>query len=358
MRDEARRPPALMAGTLVWFLVCTPLTAQTAVPSGADSARADALRRMPVDTCVPISVGSVLVFPDAARDSMPPLGAIEGPATRLCGPGRLAVDSVGAVYVLNNLPPSAPNTVPALVTIYDPSMMGDTPPIRRIGGERTGMSWTAGLAVDLGGTVYVTNFFRNAVLVYPPQANGNVEPMRVITGERTGLDGPADILSAQGELYVANAGTPSITVYGPDATGNNAPARIIRGPHTLLRDPRRMALGRGDTLYVANEYGSRFRIDSAVVTVYAPGGTDDAPPCRTLKLMYRPVGLALDATGHLYVGDRDGQQISVYAPGAQGSAQPIRVVKGRPTRINGATDLEIDSRGWLIVANLPARERL
>jgi sugar lactone lactonase YvrE len=285
------------------------------------------------------------------------MAAIEGPATRLCGPGRVAVDSSGAVYVLNNLPPSAPSTVPALVTVYEPSAMGDIPPTRRIGGERTGMSWTAGLAVDPGGAVYVTNFFRNAVLIYPPRAHGNVEPMRVITGERTGLDGPADILSARGELYVANAGTPSITVYAPGATGNNAPARKIRGPHTLLRDPRRMALGRGDTLYVANEHGSRFSIDSAVVTVYEPGATDDAPPCRTLKLMHRPGGLALDAMGHLYVAYRDGQQISVYAPGAEGNAQPIRVVRGGATLINGPSDLEIDWQGRLLVANVPGRER-
>jgi hypothetical protein len=117
-----------------------------------------------------------------------------------------------------------------------------------------------------------------------------------------------------------------------------------------------MALGPGDTLYVANEYGSRFRIDSTVLAVFAPGATDDAPPRRTLKLMYRPSGIALDATDHLYVADWDARQVSIYAPGAEGSAQPIRVVRGSATLINGPSDLEIDGQGRLVVANVPRRD--
>jgi sugar lactone lactonase YvrE len=85
--------------------------------------------------------------------------------------------------------------------------------------------------------LYVPNW-DDAVRVYPTAKGGPLRPLRTIAGPRTELDEPAAVALGPGDtLFVANVGSArgsSITVYPPNARGNVPPIRTLRGPRTRL----------------------------------------------------------------------------------------------------------------------------
>jgi sugar lactone lactonase YvrE len=91
--------------------------------------------------------------------------------------------------------------------------------------------------IDSHRRLYVPNQ-DDAVRVYPSGKGGPLRPFRTIAGPRTGLDEPAAVALGPGDtLFVANVGSAqgsSVTVYPPNAGGNVAPIRSLRGPRTGL----------------------------------------------------------------------------------------------------------------------------
>src|ERR1700674_4411542 len=79
------------------------------------------------------------------------------------------------------------------VTIYPIGSNGNVAPIGTIDGTATGLSGSAGIAVDAGGNIYVANAFGKPsgsapsgfVTVYPLGSNGNVDPIATISGPDT-----------------------------------------------------------------------------------------------------------------------------------------------------------------------------
>jgi len=235
----------------------------------------------------------------------------------LNSPVALAFDAARNLYVLNNGVFQTGYGAPS-VTVYAP---GRRVPSRTI---RRGLFNPQAFAFDSAGNLYVANcpmcqgYYSGAaaagnIAVYPP---GAVKPSRIITD---GIAGPNSIaFDGSDNLYVANQGAysfnycnlgagSSVTVYAP---GGASPTRTITngidGPCVLLVD----AAG---TLYVANAKGTEG------VSVYAPG--QSAPELTiTNGIAGRPIGLAFDRTGNLYVLSTE---LSVYAPG---SGTPSRTI--------------------------------
>jgi sugar lactone lactonase YvrE len=191
-----------------------------------------------------------------------------------------------------------------------------------------GLSAPVGLALDPAGAVYVANVRDSTIAVFAPGASGDVAPVRRLGGPRTGLNLPPGIaLDARRRIYVTNQrhyiqGEGSVTVYAPDADGNAAPIRMILGPHTRLARPIGLAVNSGGQVYVANGY------DQGVVAFEA-GAAGDARPRRRVPGPTAegtsPTAIASGDDGTLLV--LEAGAITAYSP----TGPPIRTVLATPT---------------------------
>ncbi len=258
---------------------------------------------------------------------------------------------------------STADSPPKSITLYE----GVHPsPTATIAGSHTGMNGPQGIAVDATGRLYVADIGgHNAIMVYAPGATGNIAPAATIAGSNTGLSYPEGVaLDAGGQLYVTNsipfpADSYSVTVYAPGATGNVAPVATIAGSNTGLNGPVGIAVDATGRLYVANANS---------ISIYSAGATGNAAPLATIQGsstgldQLRPTGIAVDASGNVYVTHfvqcfdptytaTHGESVLVFAAGATGNATPIARIEGSNTGLDGSTGIAVDAAGLLYVAN-------
>ncbi len=197
-------------------------------PAGLALGRGDTLY---VISAAPF-IRRITVYPPHADGEVGPLRTLEGGNTQLESPSGLALDRVGRLYVSDRREASGLNAYgPDLgaIRIYDAGADGDEAPIRTILGSSTRLNGPGGLAIDRIGNVYVPNYWGTgpgSVTIYGPEADGDVRPLRMLAGPATGLQSPAAVALGQRDtLYVLNA--TSVTVYAPGVRGNAAPVRTI-----------------------------------------------------------------------------------------------------------------------------------
>ena len=225
---------------------------------------------------------SVTIYALVNGGDVAPTNIIQGNATGLSAPRAVAVDSSGNVWIANynanSVTAYAPSGVanrapiqtvtagiskpvgvgtfngslfvlnagpPPSITIYASMGSGGTPPTQTVSGSNTMLSNPQGLAVDVGGNLWVSEYDANAVLFFAGgnQANGNVKPWVILQGDKTALSGPKGLfVPGTGFLYVANGRNSSICAYPAeiDSAGsagtfkNVAPQQIIQGTDTQL----------------------------------------------------------------------------------------------------------------------------
>lgn len=185
--------------------------------------------------------------------------------------------------------------------------------------------------------LYAAISAKNSVTVYPVVATGNSAPLAKIVGSKTGLDAPFDVaLDGSGEIYVLNTGNDSVTIYSSGADHNVSPIRTIQGDQTQMDSPAGIAVDEPGNIYITNAG------DSAV-TVYAAGGSGNVAPTYTIEGSYtelvKPGQLGVDTSGDIYVPNEEcGYEghgcILVFAAGASGNVTPIRNINGGATKQN------------------------
>jgi sugar lactone lactonase YvrE len=186
--------------------------------------------------------------------------------------------------------------------------------------------------------LYAGGPIRNAVDVYPAFAN-NPKPVGEIVN---GLSAPTGIaVDAAGNVYVCNNAGHS----GKDKTNVWTVTVYKRGQTVPFRtysdgvwSPVDVAVAPDGTVYIANY--------SSAVTVYPPNSVH---PSRTLVApsLQAPVGIALDATGDVfvsYVNQGSGGVVYKYAPGKDTGSNLGIVFAGNPH------GLAVDRAGNLVVA--------
>jgi hypothetical protein len=301
-----------------------------------------------------IDSGSVTVFDSRAEGDVAPIRVISGQRTGLRWPDRVAVDTRGYVYVTNGQINRKDDTV----RVFAPDARGDEPPHHVIAGPHTGLNRPTGLGLDRKDRLYVGNWGTSAmsdsssITVYQAQVMGDVKPYRTLAGgDRNGMNGPSRLIfDRQDSLYAKSHA--SVAVYAPGANGATEPVRhierVTRGPqYRTVHSPQIFALDRHDTLYV---------VSGDTVNVFAPGYSGTEPAVRHIAGpqtgIHWVTDLALDERGWLYLAERN-FQIRVYAPGASGDALPSRTIAGPKTRLSLSTGIALDRRGRLYVANGP-----
>jgi len=271
----------------------------------------------------------VNIYPATATGNVPPFELITG---SYAPPGGVAVDASHNVYTAQLFGEDA-------ITVYGAGAYGNVPPIQTIEGSKTGLSNPYGVAVDASGNSYVPNEGNSSVTVYTAGANGNVSPIQTISGSSTGLLGPSGIaLDGASDIYVTNccvsgSNGGSVTVYAAGANGNVSPIRTISGSNTGLVDPGGIAVDATGHIYVA---------DYTAITVYAAHAHGNVSPIRTIaglntKLLY-PFSVAVDTSDKLYVLNHNRRRevsVTVYAARANGNVRPIRQIRGSNTALGG-----------------------
>jgi hypothetical protein len=122
-------------------------------------------------------------------------------------------------------------------------------------------------------------------------------------------------------IYVAGAKGTVIDVFDLEAPGMPRIGRISRGLH----EPAGMTVGPDGTLYAANINGGK---PGGGVVAYAPGATS---PTLTLTMgLTVPVGVAVDASGNVYVANRGGTSGIVIFP--KGATSPSAVITSKWVR--------------------------
>jgi DNA-binding CsgD family transcriptional regulator len=131
------------------------------------------------------------------------------------------------------------------------------------------------------------------------------------------LSSPAAIaFDAEGDLFIADTGNNRIRRVGRDGIittvagtgrsgygGDGGPARVA-----LLNSPGGIAVGLGDTVFVADTGNNRVRMISADGTITTVAGTGEAGYAgdggvASQSVLNSPQGLAVDAEGNLYISD-------------------------------------------------------
>ena len=343
----------------------------------------------------------VTLYDSGARDDAAPRRVLRISTPGLGGGSTIGVNRAGYLYVGSGVEQSLGA---GSVAVFEAGADGNADPIRVIAGPRTGLQRPNGIAIDRRGDLYVTNETGHSnediVRIFAAASSGDIEPCRVIMGERTGLNLPVGLaVDRKDRLYVANAGARggranAVTVYDAGAKGDAAPIRTLSGEHIYdgMHTPRRVAFGRGDSLYVRSamnltvfgpadtsqpsrsfrrnapeifaldRHDTLYVVSGDTVKVYAPGFAGNAAPVRTIagpRSGVRAVaGIALDDRGWLYLAanadaGRDSSLIRVYAPGARGDVPPSRTIAGSHTRLSGVAGIALDRAGRLYVTNGP-----
>ena len=220
--------------------------------------------------------------------------------------------------------------------------------------------------------IYVAN--RDSVTTYSLGSNGNITPLTILSGPATGLSAPSAIaVDARGYIYVVNRGgwlgeKPGINVYPPGSNGEVVPIRTIAGPAADLHEPTGIALDGGGKMYITNGFimeEGHYVPSEGDVAVYSAASNGNTGPVARITgrryvttfphyWMYRPVGLALDHLGSLYVLNPGNEGIAKYRADSEGLVPPLSRIAGPTTALIRGTAINVNRRGDVFVADAEA----
>ena len=303
-----------------------------------------------------------------------------GPATsaELAGASGVAVDSAGNLYIAdtgNRRVRKVANGV--ITTVAGNGLIGDGGPA--IGAQ---LNSPEGVAVDAVGNLYIADFENSLIRKV---TNGVIT---TVAGSATrgfgGDNGPATsaqldypdgvAVDSAGNLYFVDSGNNRVrkisggvitTVAGNGTqgfSGDNGPA--INAELNLYNfQPSAVAVDSAGNLYIADAGNDRVRkVTNGTITTVAGNGTQgfsgDNGPATSAQLN-QPKGVAVDATGNLYIADEANQRIRKVASGV------INTVAGNGTagfsgdngpavsaKLSGPTGGVVDASGNLYFADL------
>jgi len=149
-----------------------------------------------------------------------------------------------------------------------------------------------------------------------------------------------------GGMFITDFTNNSISGYGQGANCNCAPSLLIQGASTGLSGPQGIAIDASGNLYVANQ-------TVGTLTKYPGGRSGNIKPTFAIGGLASPVGVALDSSRNLYVTNSAStglgtMSVQVYPAGAAVASQTIA---GPVTQLSTPGYLTRDKSGDIWVAN-------
>ena len=304
------------------------------------------------------ALGNVAVFAANSSGDVAPIATMTGGCNSgICGPSGVALDSGGNIYIAND-----PYESPPSVTVYAAGSSGVVTPTATIKGSNTGLDGPSAIGVAQSGDVYVANYDTTtqtaSITIYPAGKSGNIPPSATITGANTGLTLAFGIvLDASDNIYAVNyVGGPSdsgsVTIFSSGSSGNVAPSAVIASD-TALNGPWGIALDPAGNIYVANTAGGSNGLGS--LTVYPAGSNANTAPNTTISGpstgLNVPHGIAVGASGKVYVSNIGNNSITVYPAGSNGDTMPVATIMGPNTGLDAPYGVAVDASENIYVVN-------
>jgi len=245
-----------------------------------------------------------------------------------------------------------------------------TPGLANGAGTAASFNNPQGTAVDAAGNVYVSDSFNHLIRKITPAGVTTTFAGTGTLGFTGGSTATAQFYSPQGlafdsngNLYVADQGNNAIYKITPTGTvtilAGTGLAGYVNGAGTVARfnGPQGIAVDATGNIYVADRNDNMIRkITSAgVVSTFAGTGAyaltnGDGP---TVAAFNRPVGVAVDAAGNVYVTDQGNNALRKITP-----AGVVSTLIGNTTTttlLNTLSGIAIDAQGNLYITDQTGR---
>lgn len=224
-----------------------------------------------------------------------------------------------------------------------------------------------GVAVDAAGNVYVADFGNNLIRKIIPgtgvvstlagsgksgSANG--------TGVAASFNGPAGLaVDATGNVYVADFGNNLIRQITPAGVvttlAGSATAGSVNGVGTAasFSGPRGIAVDASGNVYVADANNNMIReiVPGGIVSTFAgTGAAGNVSSAANASTFYYPSGVAVDASGNVYVADANNNLVRKISGGTVTSLAGSGYLVLHST-LNNPAAIAVNSAGVVFVAS-------
>lgn len=198
---------------------------------------------------------------------------------------------------------------------------------------------------------YMVSYYYNEITGFSLTANGNATPSVVVSGSNTKLNQPDafTIDRNSGKFFVANGAYQDrrILIFPKGSNGNVTP-KVLGGSNVPVQNTEGLAVDASGRLYVS-DYTAK------AIYVFAAGASGNTAPIRTIAGsatgLVQPSGMGFDSHGHLYVaqGHDSTAPIEEFAANANGNVAPIATIGGSHTKLLGIFNLVLDKHDRIIV---------
>ncbi|HMF36072.1 MAG TPA: Ig-like domain repeat protein, partial [Isosphaeraceae bacterium] len=230
-----------------------------------------------------------------------------------------------------------------------------------------------GVATDASGNLYIADTDNNRIRKISPDGiistvAGNGMPGYNDDGIKATdakLNAPTGVaVDAQGNLFIADTGNNRIRKISPDGiistvagngiSGYNEPKGVsdgIKATDAMLNAPMGVAVDAQGNLFIADTGNDRIRevrTDGKIITIAGDAGfSGDGGPASQAELNH-PEGVAVDASGNLYIADTGNNRIRKISP--DGTIVTI-AGNGTPAILNAPTGIAVGASGNLYIAD-------
>ncbi len=278
-----------------------------------------------------------------------------GTAAKFNNPYGVAVDGIGNIYIADRLNHKIRKITPSgVVTTLAGSTQGYAD------GTGTSAQFNSPYAIesDTSGNLYVADSSNSKIR--------KITPSGVVTTFATGVSFPIGVaVDVSGNVYVASNGSQIIKISPSGVVANFAGSSQTgyadgTGTNAMFSAPRGIAVDASGNVYVADQNNRRIRkiTSSGVVTTLAGSGAiGSANGTGTEAQFAAPQDVTVDATGNVYVADGTGDKIrqittSGVVSTIAGFNNAYADGNGADARFNFPSGVGIDAEGTLYVADL------